>query len=59
MEASVNGDGGTIKRLSKAIHDSRSRIESLFSDLESLHTELEDKTKEFEEKLSGVEIGQQ
>jgi len=55
MEASVKGDGGTIKRLSKTIHDSRSRIESLFSELEQLQIELESRTKEFEEKLSGME----
>jgi ATP-binding cassette subfamily F protein 3 len=55
MEASVKGDSGTIKRLSKTIHDSRSRIESLFSELERLHIDLEDRTKEFEEKLSGME----
>ncbi len=56
MEASVKGDGGTIKRLSKTIHDSRSRIESLFSELERLNIDLEDRTKEFEEKLSGMEV---
>jgi ATP-binding cassette subfamily F protein 3 len=55
MEASVKGDGGAIKRLSKTVHDLRSRIESLFSELEHLQTELEDRTKEFEEKLNGVE----
>ncbi|MDO8746048.1 MAG: hypothetical protein Q7J70_00110, partial [Thermodesulfovibrionales bacterium] len=55
MDASVKGYGDTINRLSKALHDSQSKIDSLFSELEPLHIELEDKTKEFEEKLSGVE----
>jgi ATP-binding cassette subfamily F protein 3 len=55
MDASAKGDGDTIKRLSKALHDSQSRIESLFSELERLQLKLEDKTKEFDEKLSGVE----
>ncbi len=55
MDASVKGNGDTINRLSKALHDSQSKIGSLFSELEPLHIELEDKTKKFEEKLSGIE----
>ena len=51
LEASQRGDGEAIKKLSKAVYDSRSMIESLFSELELLHNELESKTKEFEEKL--------
>ncbi|MDP3261131.1 MAG: hypothetical protein Q8M34_11220, partial [Thermodesulfovibrionales bacterium] len=54
MDASVKGDGKTINKLSKALHDSQSKISSLFSELEPLHIELEDKTKKFEEKLSGI-----
>ncbi len=54
MDASVKGNGDTINRLSKALHDSQSKISSLFSELEPLHIELEDKTKKFEEKLSGI-----
>ena len=54
MDASVKGSGDTINRLSKALHDSQSKISSLFSELEPLHIELEDKTKKFEEKLSGI-----
>jgi ATP-binding cassette subfamily F protein 3 len=56
LEASLKGDGETIKRLSKAIHASQSRIEFLFPELQRLHTELEDRAREFEEKLSGMEI---
>ncbi len=55
MDASVKGDGDTINRLSKALHDSQSKISSLFSELEPLHIEFEDKTKKFEEKLRGIE----
>ncbi|RJQ52943.1 MAG: ABC transporter ATP-binding protein [Nitrospiraceae bacterium] len=58
MEASVKSDGETIKRLSKTIHDSKSKIDSLFCELERLHTELGDRTEEFEEKLSGMEVAQ-
>ncbi len=56
IKASVAGDAETIRRLSKAIHDSKSKIESLFSVLESLHGELDSRTREFEEKLNAVEV---
>ncbi|MBI4685477.1 MAG: hypothetical protein HY755_09790 [Nitrospirae bacterium] len=56
MDASVKGDGTAITKLSKALHASQAKIDSLFSELEPLHIELEDKTKEFEEKLSGIEM---
>jgi ATP-binding cassette subfamily F protein 3 len=56
LKASVTGDGETIKKLSKAVHDSKSKIESLFSELELLHIDLESRTKEFEEKIGAVEI---
>jgi len=54
VEASFNGDGETIKRLSKTIQDARSRIESLFSELELTHSELDSKRQEFAEKLNAV-----
>jgi ATP-binding cassette subfamily F protein 3 len=54
IEASLKGDGETIKRLSKALHDAKTRIESLFAELERTHTELNSKKKEFEEKLSAT-----
>jgi predicted nucleic acid-binding Zn-ribbon protein len=56
LKASVTGDGETIKKLSKAVHDSKSKIESLFSELELLHIDLENRTKEFEEKIGAAEI---
>ncbi|MBI5741853.1 MAG: ABC-F family ATP-binding cassette domain-containing protein [Nitrospirae bacterium] len=52
LDASVKGDGETIRRLSKDIHASTSRIEALFSELERLHAELGGKTREFEERLN-------
>jgi ATP-binding cassette subfamily F protein 3 len=57
MGASVKGDSGAITSLSKTLHDSQKRIESLFSELERLHPELENRTKDFEEKLSVIETG--
>ena len=53
VDASVKGDGTAINKLSKALHASQAKIDSLFSELEPLHIELEDKTREFEEKLNG------
>jgi ATP-binding cassette subfamily F protein 3 len=58
MEASVKGDGAAIRILSQAVHNSQSKIESLFSELERLQIELDSRTKEFEERLSGMEIAQ-
>ncbi len=56
LEASLAGDGETIQKLSKAIHDSKLRIERLFPELELTHAELEDKTREFEGKLNAVAV---
>jgi ATP-binding cassette subfamily F protein 3 len=55
LEASVSGDGATIRRLSKAVHASKSKIESLFSELETMHAILEIRSREFEEKFSATE----
>jgi ATP-binding cassette subfamily F protein 3 len=55
LDASVAGSGEDIKRLSKAIHASRLRIDKLFSELEVLHDELDSRSKEFEDKLSAME----
>jgi ATP-binding cassette subfamily F protein 3 len=51
IEASLKSNGNTIKKLSKTIHDSQSKIESLFLELELMHVELNNKTKEFNEKV--------
>jgi ATP-binding cassette subfamily F protein 3 len=58
LAASIKGDGETIKRLSKTIRDSQSKIEHLFPELQRLHTELEDRTREFGERLNGMETVQ-
>jgi len=56
LEASIKGDGDTIKALSKALHDAKSRIDSLFPELERLHIELDSKALEFEERLNAMEV---
>ncbi|MBI5663650.1 MAG: ATP-binding cassette domain-containing protein [Nitrospirae bacterium] len=56
FEASIKSDGGAIKSLTKAIHDAKSRIDSLFPELERLHEELDIRTREFEERLSAMEV---
>ena len=55
IKASMNGDGDAIRELSKAVHHSKAKIESMFSELESLHKELDRKAKEFEDKLDAIE----
>ena len=54
LDASVKGDGGIIKSLSKSIHDAKFRVDRLFYELEHLHNELDSRSKEFEEKLNTV-----
>ncbi len=54
MEASLKGEGETIKVLSKKLHDSKSKVESLFVKLDVLRTQIEDRTKEFEEELEDL-----
>lgn len=55
LEASINSDGVKIRALSKALHDARTRIDSLFPELEQLHEELDSRTLEFEERLNAME----
>jgi len=54
VAASLEGDGETIKGLSKALQEARSKIESLFPELERAHSELDVKRQEFEEKLNAA-----
>ena len=56
FEASIKGDGETIKALSKALHNAKSRIDSLFPELEQLHEELDSRTREFDERLNAMEV---
>jgi ATP-binding cassette, subfamily F, member 3 len=51
VDASVKGDGESIKRLSKALHEAKGDIDRLFDELEALTEELGWKAREFEERL--------
>ncbi|HET6514602.1 MAG TPA: ATP-binding cassette domain-containing protein [Thermodesulfovibrionales bacterium] len=55
LEASVKGDGESIRRLSKAIHISKERIDTLFEELESLTGEHDTRACEFEGMLSRLQ----
>jgi len=54
VEASVRGDGESIKRLSRSIHESRGKIDILFDELETVTDEFVAKSREFEEELEGL-----
>jgi len=54
VDASVKGDGESIKRLTRSIHESRERIDILFDELETLSGEFDAKTREFGEKLEAL-----
>ncbi|MBI5739791.1 MAG: ABC-F family ATP-binding cassette domain-containing protein [Nitrospirae bacterium] len=54
IEASLKSDGEAIKILTQKLHDSKSRLDALFTNLDLLRTEAEDRTKEFEEELEGL-----
>lgn len=51
IAVSVKSDGESIRRLSRSIHESRERINSLFNELETVTGELDAKSHEFEERL--------
>jgi ATP-binding cassette subfamily F protein 3 len=54
VDASVKGDGESIKRLSKSVHESRGKIDALFDELETLTNELAAQSREFEERLASL-----
>jgi ATP-binding cassette subfamily F protein 3 len=54
MEASHKGEGEIINQLSKSIHESKEKIDSLFNELEQLSTEHDQKAREFDEKLNAL-----
>ncbi len=56
LEASVEGDRESIKRLSKSIHESRGKIDTLFDELEAVTDQLAAKSREFEEKIEALKI---
>jgi ATP-binding cassette subfamily F protein 3 len=54
IEASVKGDGASIRRLSMSVREAEGKINILFDELQILTDELEIKTREFEEKLGAL-----
>jgi len=54
IDASVKGDGESIRLLTRAIHESRKKIDNLFDELETLTDTLAAKSREFEEKLEAL-----
>ncbi len=58
LEISQNSQGETIKNLSKEIHESQKKIDSLFLNLEELQTEHDRKAKEYEEKFESLSMMQ-
>ncbi len=56
LDASVKSDGQAIKELSKALQESKKRIDTLFDELAVLTDELDARSREFEEKLNGLNL---
>ena len=54
LDASVKGSGESIKTLSKSIHESKARIDTLFDELAALTEDLNTKSGEFEERLKDL-----
>ncbi|HET6364985.1 MAG TPA: ATP-binding cassette domain-containing protein [Nitrospirota bacterium] len=52
LEASMKGQALEIKRLSTAIHDAKTRIDTLFTELEMATNEHDAKVKEFDQQLN-------
>lgn len=52
LQASMTRNGEEIKRLSKAIHDAKGRIEGLFDELATATEELDSRSIEFEARLA-------
>lgn len=51
VDASVKGDGDSIRRLSKSVHEAKGTIDRLFEELETLTEEFGSRTREFEAKF--------
>jgi ATP-binding cassette subfamily F protein 3 len=54
IDASVKGNGESIRLLTRSIHESRTKIDALFDELETLTDELATKSREFEERLEAL-----
>jgi len=53
-EASLRGEGEAIKILTKKLHESKARLNAVFTKLDLLRSEIEDRTKEFEGELESL-----
>jgi len=54
IDASVKGDGESIRLLTGSIHESRKKIDARFDELEMLTDQLATKSREFEERLEAL-----
>jgi hypothetical protein len=52
LEASMKGQALEIKRLSTAVRDSKTKIDTLFAELEMATNEHDAKAKEFDQQLN-------
>lgn len=56
VAASAAGNGNTIGKLSKSIHEGKARIEALFVELEVLLNEHDEKSAAFEKRLGRLDV---
>ena len=54
IEASMKGNGDSIRHLNTSIRNAKDRIESLFNELESLTGKFIEQSREFEERLDAI-----
>jgi ATP-binding cassette subfamily F protein 3 len=54
IDASVKGDGESIRQLTKSIHDARRKIDDFFNELETLTDTLGTKSREFDESFEAL-----
>ncbi|MDQ7788009.1 MAG: ATP-binding cassette domain-containing protein [Thermodesulfovibrionales bacterium] len=55
VNASVKGDGESIRKLSMSLRESKKEIDFLFDELEKLTDEFDAKTREFEERFGIIQ----
>ncbi|MGC2063052.1 MAG: ATP-binding cassette domain-containing protein [Thermodesulfovibrionales bacterium] len=55
LTASTKGDGRAIRDLTKAIHETKEHIDSLFSELEEITVEHDAKAKEFDSQMNELQ----
>jgi ATP-binding cassette subfamily F protein 3 len=55
LTASTKGDGRAIRDLTKAIHETKEHIDSLFSELEEITADHDAKAKEFDGQMNELQ----